>query len=1186
MQPFINLRNLCQNCAQILKVIDQRYEPILDCLYSSSPSLTPTSTNRRKRRSSISSEEAKDAVTQSHRGLLSVPSQRRRHTSEGDTTSRNVVPVPFQFKRCPTSINNDHSHNEYVSEHSTFPSQKRRHNSEGEAYRKRIDPGPLDYSRYQSQTDGTFNCDGQKFHVKSLKTEPEIMAIKPNTELEIKQALLEVSPQITPGQSTPSYYDLVWDMSEPLPSIESDSNCSLRSLLSKINQLVQNTVSTDVKYNGIRLIYAYDRTVKLKLEPVNQSGLPLTVLHIGKRRDLSITPTRFNPAVQSTEICDVLIGNFTMVIFPHESIKNVHTFFATETSSTTSGNEEILLIPFFETTASALDTSASPNERQTQNTDKAYKSSTSKYSELESSVKPCETPSVKPSERQNPQPVDAKPTLGTTDSKETKSVNGDPNPNTDVSITLKYITLDLLQRAASSYKKSTLTSLITSLGIKSSNNVSKNKRILCDLLEECESIGSKDTVNLVTHLINKLEDNIIRMELLANHLPLNISAQERKRALVSFCKTQSRDVNDVVKLVFDNPGKKVFGDTRHNNASQVQVTTSPGGQPSGSPCLRNVNDSITPETPHTGNTEKKFDFPSVQSHSKKKRHKVKKEKKKSQRSSCGVPYANSQQTVHDIIEPGGQLTENIVEKDVPSDLDRLAKTECSNCSELRTAVTVLQESICSIKEEMLQQKALSDLIVSSPTISDKNMDRIVKSKVSPLEDKVRQLRVDLNLLRDTVDEQNRTLEIIANREILSLQEVRAEVADSVETFEKASSTSKRRFEDLEIEQDKLKKALRSTASSAKNETVASIDSLRNEFNNAFQSLDTVSSSNRTRIEALETNHENVAIVLANDVQPVVTHISKPDTATRDVQRNGPNATGTPDWASIAAANSGKPFTKANRSNNKNHRERKLSQSERLQNGSRGNQRTNSPTGGGQEDNDSRMPHRREDHVPSSTSQSREVGPGTGTGTRNSHIYRRHTVLLIHDSNFDKFNPRSFSSQFNVHQFGASSFENLVKKRKQLNEKLNKLRPDCVYVHLGINDLTKRKCTPSGAIHELAGYLLETCKAQICFSLLIPTSNNKKMNERFKAVNNEIKSNVSWFHRQSETARSRIFTFANDLVGNQNSYSFNTGFTLKDRGEKLLYVSLREGLKKTMRIPHQSHDGNPRQKRSSNRFKDE
>jgi hypothetical protein len=77
---------------------------------------------------------------------------------------------------------------------------------------------------------------------------------------------------------------------------------------------------------------------------------------------------------------------------------------------------------------------------------------------------------------------------------------------------------------------------------------------------------------------------------------------------------------------------------------------------------------------------------------------------------------------------------------------------------------------------------------------------------------------DLNLLRET-DEQNTTLEIIANREVQPLQEVRAEVADSVNTFEKANSTSKRRFEDLELEQDKLKKAIRSTANSAKNYNV-------------------------------------------------------------------------------------------------------------------------------------------------------------------------------------------------------------------------------------------------------------------------------------------------------------------------------------------------------------------------------
>jgi hypothetical protein len=66
---------------------------------------------------------------------------------------------------------------------------------------------------------------------------------------------------------------------------------------------------------------------------------------------------------------------------------------------------------------------------------------------------------------------------------------------------------------------------------------------------------------LVTHLINKVEDNVIRMELLANYLPLSISAQERKKALVSFCKSQSTNNRNMVKLVFDNVDKEASSDT-------------------------------------------------------------------------------------------------------------------------------------------------------------------------------------------------------------------------------------------------------------------------------------------------------------------------------------------------------------------------------------------------------------------------------------------------------------------------------------------------------------------------------------------------------------------------------------------------------------------------------------------------
>ena len=195
-------------------------------------------------------------------------------------------------------------------------------------------------------------------------------------------------------------------------------------------------------------------------------------------------------------------------------------------------------------------------------------------------------------------------------------------------------------------------------------------------------------------------------------------------------------------------------------------------------------------------------------------------------------------------------------------------------------------------------------------------------------------------------------------------------------------------------------------------------------------------------------------------------------------------------------------------------------------------------------------------------------------------------MLIHDENFDKFNSRNFNSRFNVHQFGVSSFEDLEKRKKELNEEMRRLRPEGIYIHLGANDLVKRKCIPSGSIHELAEFLLKNSMAQICFSLLIPSSNNETFNERIHLTNNEMKSNVSWFHRNDESARSRLFTFSNDKVGNQNTYSVNTGFELKEWGEKLLYLRLREGLRKTMRMPRPSYHNNRQQKRSSNRFSDE
>ena len=127
----------------------------------------------------------------------------------------------------------------------------------------------------------------------------------------------------------------------------------------------------------------------------------------------------------------------------------------------------------------------------------------------------------------------------------------------------------------------------------------------------------------------------------------------------------------------------------------------------------------------------------------------------------------------------------------------------------------------------------------------------------------------------------------------------------------------------------------------------------------------------------------------------------------------------------------------------------------------------------------------------------------------------------------------------------------------------------------------------GVVHDLAKHLLGTTKANICFSLLVPSSNDTELNDRIQLVNNEVRSNITWFRNSDKNSRSRIFTFANDQVRHQNVFSPNTGFDLTDKGEKMLFIRLREGLKKTLRINRVSyHNKSSHPKHSTNRFSDE
>ena len=562
----------------------------------------------------------------------------------------------------------------------------------------------------------------------------------------------------------------------------------------------------------------------------------------------------------------------------------------------------------------------------------------------------------------------------------------------------------------------------------------------------------------------------------------------------------------------------------------------------------------------------------------------------------------------DILRCARHETKHETDK-VPRSASPTQETECSNCLTNSNSLEILEESILSLKEELLQQKATTDLILSSHTASDKKLEQFMKGKIAPLEGRIHQLRSDLNTLRDTVNEQNNMLATLTER----CSSKPRDAPSSKSLHQTSEESCKRRIEKLETGQENIIEAMRTLSNKVFSTTphghnpeyslAKQADSTPELITSATHEICDATKSNKHRIETLEMGQENVVAALrtlsskvsalntnSNTVARSQTACSPAEQTTNDLKgeneackgemvtgsRKGDftNLSETRNWAQVVENAENRDFTAANKKNAKNHNDAKKPRSDHS---------------GQQERTQERGHQSRNRDAPESAKTSTSGSSANRTSrddTTNTSRYKRHTALLIHDENFDDFNSKEFNKQFNVHKFGATSFHDLEKKSKQLNSTLKRLKPDCVYIHLGINDLLTKKSSATGSVHELADHLLNTTSAQICFSLLIPSSNDKKLNDRIRIFNNEIKSNVSWFHKQSESNRSRIFTFTNDNVGDQNSYSPNTGCKLGERGQKMLYIRLREGLRKTMRLPRQSHHSDSNRRRSSNRYSHE
>ena len=190
----------------------------------------------------------------------------------------------------------------------------------------------------------------------------------------------------------------------------------------------------------------------------------------------------------------------------------------------------------------------------------------------------------------------------------------------------------------------------------------------------------------------------------------------------------------------------------------------------------------------------------------------------------------------------------------------------------------------------------------------------------------------------------------------------------------------------------------------------------------------------------------------------------------------------------------------------------------------------------------------------------------------SHIRRK--CLLVHDSTLSGFDANKFSRTFDVTLYPTGSCHAL-NKDKRFEDKLRSLSPECIFVHIGIKDILNQRTTKRVAesFKELIWYLLENTKAQLCFSLVIPTKNGDSLNVRIREFNELLTKLVSDARAAKQVHKSCLFSYSNNSVEHHNIYNQGTReVRLTEIGRRIMWSRLCDGLNKALRLPRRQLSG--------------
>ena len=185
---------------------------------------------------------------------------------------------------------------------------------------------------------------------------------------------------------------------------------------------------------------------------------------------------------------------------------------------------------------------------------------------------------------------------------------------------------------------------------------------------------------------------------------------------------------------------------------------------------------------------------------------------------------------------------------------------------------------------------------------------------------------------------------------------------------------------------------------------------------------------------------------------------------------------------------------------------------------------------------------------------------------NAERYRTRKCLMVHDPFLKHFDATRFSQWFDVTSIQYHSISEILNKGSLIS-KINALTPEVVYLHIGFGDLLNK--TEGDSItdmyKQLIYKLLESTKAKICISLMIPVLGYPKTNSKLKQINKIVSDFITQLRNQPKYGK-RIFTSNNDALGgfiNRTTGLHGVTVALNERGQKNLWIKLRDCLQRSL-----------------------